>query len=112
MVAVFTTIWTAAILFLPFLVDVILTIFWRARNGQSIMTAHREHAYQLFLRSGWAHLPAAVLWWVFSWVCALVAMNVPDTLAVWVFFGLLAIGSALWLVQRVTLGRRLIAEGR
>jgi UDP-GlcNAc:undecaprenyl-phosphate GlcNAc-1-phosphate transferase len=112
MVAVFTTIWTAAILFLPFLVDVILTIFWRARNGQSIMTAHREHAYQLFLRSGWAHLPVAVLWWVFSWVCALVAMNVPDTLAVWVFFGLLAIGSALWLVQRVTLGRRLIAEGR
>lgn len=110
-VAVVSTIWNAAILFLPFLVDVILTIFWRARHGQSIMTAHREHAYQLFLRDGWKHLPVAVLWWVLSWACALVAVNVPDGLAVWAFFGLLAIGCALWLAQRLTLGRKLAAEG-
>lgn len=110
-VAVVSTIWTAAILFLPFLVDVILTIFWRARHGQSIMTAHREHAYQLFLRAGWNHLPVAVLWWVFSCACALVAVNVPDELAVWAFFGLLTIGCALWLIQRLTLGRRLAAKG-
>jgi UDP-N-acetylmuramyl pentapeptide phosphotransferase/UDP-N-acetylglucosamine-1-phosphate transferase len=110
-VGVVSTIWTAAILFLPFLVDVILTVFWRARNGRSIMTAHRDHAYQLFLRSGWKHIPVAVLWWVFSWACALVAMNVPDTLAIYAFFGLLIIGCALWFLQRLTLGRRLAAEG-
>ena len=110
-VGVFTTIWTAAILFMPFLVDVILTIFWRARNGHSIMQAHRDHAYQLFLRDGWNHLPVAVLWWVFSWACALVAVNVTDAWAPAAFFGLLIIGCAMWFVQRFTLGRKLAAKG-
>ncbi|KCZ83071.1 glycosyl transferase family protein [Hyphomonas adhaerens MHS-3] len=110
-VGVVSTIWTAAILFLPFLVDVVLTVLWRAKNGQSVMTAHRDHAYQLFLRSGWKHIPVAVLWWVFSWTCALAAMNVPDGLAMFAFFGLTVFGSALWFLQRLTLGRRLAAEG-
>lgn len=110
-VAASSTIWTAAILFLPFLVDVILTIFWRAKNGQSVMTAHREHAYQLLRRSGWNHLPVAILWWVFSWACVLVAVKVPVDLAIYAFFGLLAIGCGLWVLQRLTLGRRLAAEG-
>ena len=111
-VAQVTTIWTAAILFMPFLLDVMLTIFWRARNGQSVMQAHREHAYQLFLRSGWKHLPVAVLWWVFSWACALVALNTPDELAMTAFFGLAIVGGALWFIQRLMLGRKLRAEGR
>ena len=75
------------------------------------MTAHRDHAYQLFLRSGWKHIPVAVLWWVFSWACALTAMNVPDGLAAVAFFGLAIMGSALWFLQRFTLGRKLAAEG-
>ncbi|MEO1964432.1 hypothetical protein [Hyphomonas sp.] len=110
-VGVVSTIWTAAILFLPFLVDVVLTVLWRAKNGQSVMTAHRDHAYQLFLRGGWKHIPVAVLWWVFSWACALAAMNVPDGLAVFAFFGLAIVGSGLWFLQRFTLGRRLAAQG-
>ena len=110
-VGVVSTIWTAAILFLPFLVDVVLTVVWRARNGQSVMSAHRDHAYQLFLRAGWKHIPVAVLWWVFSWICALVAVNVPDGLAIVAFFGLTIVGSGLWVLQRLTLGRRLAAEG-
>jgi UDP-GlcNAc:undecaprenyl-phosphate GlcNAc-1-phosphate transferase len=92
-------------------VDVVLTVLWRAKKGESVMTAHRDHAYQLFLRSGWKHIPVAVLWWVFSWACALAAMNVPDGLAMVAFFGLTIAGSGLWFLQRLTLGRRLAAEG-
>ena len=43
--------------------------------------------------------------------CALAAMNVPDGLAMFAFFGLTVFGSALWFLQRLTLGRRLAAEG-
>ncbi|MEZ5952803.1 MAG: hypothetical protein R3C13_00725 [Hyphomonas sp.] len=111
-VAQVTTVWTAAILFLPFLVDVMLTIFWRASRGRSVMTAHREHAYQLFLRAGWNHLPVAMIWWALSMGCWVAAAHTPDHLAPWVFQGLAVAGSGLWLVQRLTLGRRLIAEGR
>jgi len=111
-VAVMSTIWTAAILFLPFLVDVILTVLWRAREGKSVMQAHREHAYQLFLRSGWKHFPVALLWWAFSAACALVAVKVTEAMAMPAFFGLLAIGCALWFAQRLTLGRKLAAEKR
>lgn len=111
-VGVFTTIWTAAILFMPFLVDVVLTVFWRAMNGQSIMTAHRDHAYQLMLRDGWKHLPVAMIWWGFSCICALAAVNVPDELAMLAFFGLLIIGCGMWFTQRLTIGRKLAAEDR
>ena len=111
-VAQATTVWTAAILFLPFLVDVMLTILWRARSGRSVMTAHREHAYQLMIRGGWAHLPVAAIWWSFSGICWFAAARAPAHLAIWVFLGLAAAGSVLWFGQRLTLGRHLEADGR
>lgn len=111
-VAQHTTIWTAAILFLPFLVDVILTIFWRARLGHSVMTAHREHAYQLLRRLGWSHLTVALLWWGFSAVCVAAALKTPEVMAAYAFAGLTGLGSAMWFVQRLTLGRKLEALGQ
>jgi UDP-GlcNAc:undecaprenyl-phosphate GlcNAc-1-phosphate transferase len=39
----------------PFLADVAFTLFHRAVRRQSVVTAHREHAYQLLLRMGWRH---------------------------------------------------------
>ncbi|MCA8902351.1 MAG: hypothetical protein KDA53_14005 [Hyphomonas sp.] len=105
------TIWTAAILFLPFLVDVMLTIAWRARAGQSVMQAHREHAYQLLLRAGWPHLSVAVIWWGLTGLCGYAAATMPDEWAMATFFGLTGIGCAAWLAQRLTLGRRLKAAG-
>ncbi|HTK33905.1 MAG TPA: hypothetical protein VL358_01290 [Caulobacteraceae bacterium] len=35
----------------PFLTDVLLTLLVRARRGQSLFEAHRDHLYQLWLRS-------------------------------------------------------------
>jgi UDP-GlcNAc:undecaprenyl-phosphate GlcNAc-1-phosphate transferase len=38
------------LILLPFLTDVLLTLAVRARRGQSLLKAHRDHLYQLWLR--------------------------------------------------------------
>jgi UDP-GlcNAc:undecaprenyl-phosphate GlcNAc-1-phosphate transferase len=35
---------------IPFLTDVLLTLLIRARRGESLFEAHRDHLYQLWLR--------------------------------------------------------------
>jgi UDP-N-acetylmuramyl pentapeptide phosphotransferase/UDP-N-acetylglucosamine-1-phosphate transferase len=46
---------------LPFLTDVLLTLLYRARRGRSLLEAHRDHLYQLWLqRTGRTH--AALAW--------------------------------------------------
>ncbi|WP_213272607.1 hypothetical protein [Hyphomonas sp.] len=108
------SVWVPAILALPFLIDVFLTLGWRARLRRPLMQAHRDHAYQLFLRAGWSHLKVAALWWVFCLVAALAAITgarLGAGPAFCLFAVLLVTGSALWISQRVTLGRRLAADG-
>ena len=104
------SVWVSGLVALPFLVDVFMTLFWRARHGRPLMRAHRDHAYQLLLRAGWRHAHVAGLWWGFSLVCAAAAMagarQGPD-IAFALFAGLLTLGVILWCWQRVTLGRRL-----
>lgn len=40
----------------PFLTEVLLTLLLRARNGKSLLQAHREHLYQLYLaKTGRTH---------------------------------------------------------
>ena len=109
---------------LPILIDVFLTLAWRARHGRPLMQAHRDHAYQLLLRAGWTHGKVARLWWGMTVICAGAviagpfasaaglygARNLP--LDVIVFAVLLIAGCGLWLRQRVTLGRTLMASGR
>ena len=109
---------------LPILIDVFLTLAWRARHGRPLMKAHREHAYQLLLRAGWSHGKVARLWWGMTVICAGAVIAGPFASAVglygarnWpldviVFMALLIAGSGLWLRQRVTLGRKLLASGR
>lgn len=56
-------VWTVATLALPFLVDVLLTLIWRAKRGRHWLEAHLDHAYQRLIASGWTHLETAVLYW-------------------------------------------------
>lgn len=114
-IAVIHSVWVTAILALPFLIDVFLTLGWRARLRRPLMHAHRDHAYQLFLRAGWSHLKVAALWWGFCVVASLAAITgarLGPGPAFGLFVLLLIVGSALWTGQRVTLGRRLVAEGK
>lgn len=104
------SVWIPPMLVLPFLIDVLLTLTWRAGQGEPLMQAHRDHAYQLFLRAGWGHLPVALMWWGMTALCVVAAYLTPADAAAQVFAGLLGIGAALWFWQRLTLGRRL--QGR
>lgn len=107
-------VWLAATLALPLLVDVFMTLIWRAQRGANILHAHREHAYQLFMRAGWPHLAVAGLWSVFAGICGVfgLAAMVMDPLPVaGVFLALLLIGIGLWLVQRRTYWPRLSTLG-
>ncbi|MBU3922480.1 MAG: hypothetical protein KJ833_01655 [Alphaproteobacteria bacterium] len=106
---------------LPILVDVFMTLAWRARHGRPLMHAHRDHAYQLLLRSGWDHGRVARLWWGMTAVCAGAVIAGPFAgaigahglgglpLDVIVFVALLSAGIWLWVRQRLTLGRQLEA---
>ena len=113
--AVMHSAWVPATLVLPILIDVFLTLIWRARLRRPLMQAHRDHAYQLFLRAGWSHLKVASLWWGFCLVAAFAAIagaHQGPGAAFGLFAILLGVGCALWIWQRVTLGRRLALEGR
>jgi len=47
---------------LPFLTDVLLTLAVRARRGQSLLQAHRDHLYQLWLRKRAQPSHVALAW--------------------------------------------------
>ena len=114
-VAVIHSAWVPATLVLPILIDVFLTLIWRAGLRRPLMQAHRDHAYQLFLRAGWSHLKVAGLWWGFCLITSLAAITGARQgpgVAAGLFALLLGVGCALWIWQRVTLGRRLADEGR
>ena len=62
--------WLAALLLLPFLGDVLLTMASRAKAGRHLFTPHRAHAYQLLIRMGWSHRRVAVVWALLSAIVA------------------------------------------
>lgn len=112
MVACRLTVWEPVILILPFLVDVFLTLIWRARAGKHLFEAHRDHAYQLFLRAGWPHWKVSALWVGMTFACGAGLLVLGPVTGARIIFILLALGIGLWVWQRRTLGRQLDAEGR
>ncbi len=83
------TAWLAALLFLPLLGDVLLTMAVRAKVGHSVFVAHRAHAYQLLIRTGTSHRTVALVWGGMSLACgALVLLGavlpVPGQITVFI----------------------------
>ncbi len=50
------------VIFLPFVFDVFWTLAHRVIRRKNILAAHREHLYQLMLRSGASHMRVAVIY--------------------------------------------------
>jgi UDP-N-acetylmuramyl pentapeptide phosphotransferase/UDP-N-acetylglucosamine-1-phosphate transferase len=86
------TLWLAPLFVLVFLADVLLTLLRRARHGRFSLSAHREHAYQRLIDSGWSHQAIAL---VYGGLTALIGLTglaaaqvmdgaVPVVFAVWV----------------------------
>jgi UDP-GlcNAc:undecaprenyl-phosphate/decaprenyl-phosphate GlcNAc-1-phosphate transferase len=64
------SVFSIVICFLPMLVDVILTVMWRATKRQQLTTAHAHHAYQVLLRAGLSHGKVAVIYCSLTFACA------------------------------------------
>lgn len=96
-------VWTIATLGLPFLIDVLLTLIWRAKHGRNWLEAHLDHAYQRLIACGWSHLETAVLYWgltatagVLAYIGALAGGAAPFA----VFWTLTLAGSTIWIIHR------------
>lgn len=95
--------WTIATLALPFLVDALLTLLSRARRGESLFTAHRDHTYQALLKAGWSHWDVAVFWWGLTATCAVAAAVGAaggGALPFWLFWSFTLLLSLGWLLLR------------
>ncbi|MEP1144356.1 MAG: hypothetical protein ABJH52_11610 [Henriciella sp.] len=98
-------VWTIATLSLPFLIDVLMTLVWRAKRGRNWLEAHLDHAYQRLIASGWSHLEAAVLYWGLSAtaaVMAAIAAKAGGAAPFSVFWTLLIAGCVIWIRHRRT----------
>jgi UDP-GlcNAc:undecaprenyl-phosphate/decaprenyl-phosphate GlcNAc-1-phosphate transferase len=65
------SVFSIVICFLPMLVDVILTVMWRATKRHQLTAAHAHHAYQVLLRAGLSHGKVAVIYGGLTFVCIL-----------------------------------------
>ncbi len=96
-------VWTVATLALPFLIDVLLTLIWRAKHKRSWLEPHRDHAYQRLIDSGWSHIEVAVLYWGLSASCAVAAIitaKAGGEAPFVIFWTLTLAGSVMWSLNR------------
>ncbi|MBF0381996.1 MAG: glycosyltransferase family 4 protein [Magnetococcales bacterium] len=49
------TIWSAVLIFSPFIVDATITLVRRGILGKKVWVAHHSHCYQRLVQSGWSH---------------------------------------------------------
>ena len=88
----------------PFLTDVLLTLAIRARRGERLFEAHRDHLYQLWLRkTGKPHAALSLRVWAImaaygAW--ALAAEAAPEGLRPPMFALGVAVAAVLWRLTR------------
>ncbi len=75
--------WFPIAVFSPFIVDASLTLLRRVLRGERFWQAHREHHYQVMVRSGLGHRTTALLWYALmaaagASACAALTTGSPD----------------------------------
>ena len=65
--------------FLLYLADTSTVLIRRARRGERLMDAHREHAYQRLTQAGWSHLAVTLVCAAVSGVAAIIMYVVLDS---------------------------------
>ena len=100
-----STVYVVPLLILPLLVDVLLTLAWRAQRGRPLLTAHRDHAYQARLRSGASHFAASREVWAHAAsatfcasavATAVVTGALPGVIAVYVTLAMIGVQCWAW----------------
>jgi UDP-N-acetylmuramyl pentapeptide phosphotransferase/UDP-N-acetylglucosamine-1-phosphate transferase len=62
------------IIFFPMLADVLLTLAWRVRHRTNVLDGHRDHFYQIALRSGAPHWKVSLVHWALMAKCAILGV--------------------------------------
>ena len=65
--------------FVLYVMDTSVVIVRRARRGDRLTEAHREHAYQRLTQAGWSHLSVTAVCAAVSAVCALIMYALIDS---------------------------------
>jgi UDP-GlcNAc:undecaprenyl-phosphate/decaprenyl-phosphate GlcNAc-1-phosphate transferase len=101
-----------AILLLPFLSDVLLTLAWRTKHGKKLFVAHLDHAYQIAIKARLTHAQVSGVHAVWALNAAVVAMGatmVGGYAPVIAFVALLAISTWVhWRVRRAGVANGLV----
>ncbi|MGV6801117.1 MAG: glycosyltransferase family 4 protein [bacterium] len=69
------------IMFLPFILDVFITLIIRARRGEKLYQAHKEHFYQRLHQAGWSHSDVSLVYMLSLMVSAgmaLIILSMPE----------------------------------
>ena len=70
------SIYLGAMMVLPFLADVLLTLLWRVKSRQNLLKPHRDHLYQRAIRNGVSHIKISLIYYGAFALCAGVALGV------------------------------------
>lgn len=97
--------WFPVLVFSPFVIDASATLLKRARRGEKLTEAHRDHYYQRLIRMGWGHRNTAVAEYMLMlaaggsalWGIGLDAQEQGNMLAWW---GAVYLGLATWVDRR------------
>jgi UDP-GlcNAc:undecaprenyl-phosphate/decaprenyl-phosphate GlcNAc-1-phosphate transferase len=99
-------IWFPLLVFSFFIIDATATLLRRAVRGERVWEAHRDHAYQRLIRSGWSHRRLMLISWSIMFLAGVTALVLLDQhvavvtagLVGWftIYFGLLTAVEARW----------------
>lgn len=71
--------WFPLVAFSPFFVDASVTLVRRAIRRERVWRAHREHAYQKLVRSGWSHRRLLLAVWPLMLLSAAAAVGLRES---------------------------------
>ncbi|MHB1233701.1 MAG: MraY family glycosyltransferase [Burkholderiales bacterium] len=93
-------IWFPFLVFSPFVVDATVTLVKRARRGETLWQAHRDHYYQRLVRMGLGHRGTALVSYVAMLISMLTALLARDAASStqWMAASGIALAYALGLV--------------
>lgn len=101
-----------AILLLPYLSDVLLTLAWRTKHGKKLFVAHLDHVYQIAIKAGLKHTQVAgvhAVWALNAAVVAVGASMVGGYAPAIAFAALLVISTWVhWRVRRAGVANGLV----
>jgi UDP-N-acetylmuramyl pentapeptide phosphotransferase/UDP-N-acetylglucosamine-1-phosphate transferase len=89
--------WFPLLAFAPFVVDATVTLIRRGLRGEKVWRAHREHAYQKLVRSGWSHRRLLAAEWTLMAAGAVAAVALRETAATGLLLACVAIVYAVLL---------------